>query len=441
MPTFSVPQEIIDCIVSSLQGRDSRTLKSCALVSRSFLHPSRKSLFSTIHLLSIVHSRYLHERVLSPTPEIARYIRELVVHGRLTDSEDDDRTERDDVDEDAVATWFETDQSFLRIIQLADCLQLLSLNEFGPPISWDLAFSKESQSALLDRFQSPHLNVLKIFRCQGLPVSILASLSQLKGLSIPLGNFGSQALPTHSTPLAQLNAIELCQQNSQVSRTILPPMPKLYLLSFPRYYDEYVVQHVFRSARSIKSLILNLVDNYMREHQLLMVIAYETNPKPCPLALSVPLELIEDLQSIFIYCSITGVSWVGYPLAECSRVLRSPAATHSLKELTLAFKYEPLSESPRRGKNQMERDLASLLLKFSEWGLLDTSLSAISTLRKVHISIPCTGDLLADGILRIETRAHLPQLHGRRILSIKTGEDVDQMKNAVWSRAVYQTDV
>jgi hypothetical protein len=71
--------------------------------------------------------------------------------------------------------------------------------------------------------------------------------------------------------------------------------------------------------------------------------------------------------------------------------------------------------------------MANLLPRLSrEWANLDAALSSISTLQRVHISIPCTGDLLTDGILRIEMRGRLHQLH-MGILSPKTGENVGKV--------------
>jgi hypothetical protein len=251
-PTFLIPQEIIEYIVDELHGH-ILTLKSCALVCHSFLHICRKYLFSTIHLLSNTHSRRLHERVLKETPEIALYIRELFVYG--------DSSEHYDTDDDAVAAWLAKDAALLRTIQLADRLRLLSLNEHGPPIFWNFAFTKELQSAFLARFQSPHLVVLKIHRVHALPVSTLLGLTQLKGLSVTVENFDKQSWSGPVSPLTQLKALELYSTRPiPIPMKIpFPPMPNLYLLSI--HDDGFtwsIARQVIRScADSIKSVVFN----------------------------------------------------------------------------------------------------------------------------------------------------------------------------------------
>ena len=49
MASLEIPQDIIDSVIAAV-GEDTRLLKQCALVSSSFLLPSRKQLFSRITL-------------------------------------------------------------------------------------------------------------------------------------------------------------------------------------------------------------------------------------------------------------------------------------------------------------------------------------------------------------------------------------------------------
>jgi hypothetical protein len=46
----SIPQDIIDHIIESVPSHDTYLLRTCTLVSRSFLYPSRKRLFADIKL-------------------------------------------------------------------------------------------------------------------------------------------------------------------------------------------------------------------------------------------------------------------------------------------------------------------------------------------------------------------------------------------------------
>jgi len=84
---IAIPQEIVDCIIDELHGDDT-SLKNCAMVSRSFHIPSRRSLFSTIYLSSFKEVDQLHE-LLTSIPQITLDIHTLTV--RLSDQVVDSR--------------------------------------------------------------------------------------------------------------------------------------------------------------------------------------------------------------------------------------------------------------------------------------------------------------------------------------------------------------
>lgn len=70
LPT-PLPQDIVDEIIDNLDN-SPQALKSCARVSRSFLNPSRKKLFSVIQLTTETSQRLLP--LLQDHSEIADYI-------------------------------------------------------------------------------------------------------------------------------------------------------------------------------------------------------------------------------------------------------------------------------------------------------------------------------------------------------------------------------
>lgn len=72
------PQDIISLILEQHLFNDTSALKACSLVSRSFVAPSQKGLFHTIHLRAQQHCRKLH-RVFLDNHELLTYVRELYV--------------------------------------------------------------------------------------------------------------------------------------------------------------------------------------------------------------------------------------------------------------------------------------------------------------------------------------------------------------------------
>jgi len=76
--SVAIPQDIIDHIIAAI-GVDTHLLKQCALVSSSFLIPSRKQLFSKIYIRDDQASQRLY-RVFIQNPAIQSFVRSLDVH-------------------------------------------------------------------------------------------------------------------------------------------------------------------------------------------------------------------------------------------------------------------------------------------------------------------------------------------------------------------------
>ncbi|KAM6492889.1 hypothetical protein JOM56_011023 [Amanita muscaria] len=75
--SVAIPQDIIDNIIEAV-GDDSRLLKKCALVSSSFLLPSRKRLFSQISLRDDQACQGLHQ-FLVENPVIQSSVRSIAI--------------------------------------------------------------------------------------------------------------------------------------------------------------------------------------------------------------------------------------------------------------------------------------------------------------------------------------------------------------------------
>jgi len=78
--SVAIPQDIIDNVIEAV-GNDKHLLKKCALVSSSFLRPSRKQLFSKISLSSHKDSQGFHQ-FLVQNPVIQSFVRSIAINER-----------------------------------------------------------------------------------------------------------------------------------------------------------------------------------------------------------------------------------------------------------------------------------------------------------------------------------------------------------------------
>jgi hypothetical protein len=171
MPTsVPIPQDVIEGIIDHLH-EDKASLKCCAAVSRCFRVESRLHLFSAIRLDSPLTTQQLFT-LISQTPDIATLIRELFI----------------DPDPNRCSTSWVAENVFLpTILKMLHRLKALSLR--NPTIlRWDL-LSPEIQSALVDQFRSPTLDVVKFFQVHNLPISLITSFTHLKVLSLHFVGF------------------------------------------------------------------------------------------------------------------------------------------------------------------------------------------------------------------------------------------------------------
>ena len=77
LKSLEIPLDIIDSVIAAV-GNDTRVLKQCALVSSSFLHSSRKQLFSRITLRSGQNCQKIHQIFLQ-NPVIQSFVRTITL--------------------------------------------------------------------------------------------------------------------------------------------------------------------------------------------------------------------------------------------------------------------------------------------------------------------------------------------------------------------------
>jgi hypothetical protein len=242
-----IPQELIDKVIDQLHA-DTNTLKTCAVVSHSFLHSSRKHLFFSIDIGPSMSSQRLY-RVLKLQPDIAPLIREFYIF--VGDFQG------------GACEWITKDTLLPGILEMTHNLQLISLygSVFPSDFIWD-SFSIGVQSALLDRLQSPGLTEVRLDGIGKLPTYIIPLLTHVRKLRLKYVGFHDDST-THisanlSGPLDKLEALELYYCSTPLPLTVSPLIQKLRLLSIlsPDWETLFSAQSVISSsASSIKSVV------------------------------------------------------------------------------------------------------------------------------------------------------------------------------------------
>ena len=208
---LSVPvsQEVVKNVTKHLQD-DTRSLKLCSTVSRSFLVASQQRLFSTIYIGTRLLSRKLND-LLTSSPHIIPYVRGL----HLLDSSEQFTEE----------SWFCDDESFVGILRaVRPYLETFSLmlTDYNY-LEW-AKMSADWQSSLLDLFASPKLTSIRLKNIctTDLPLGLFGGMVQLKKLGFLSCSHDSHNPPhsslipfldpkttTHQSTKRQLDALEI----------------------------------------------------------------------------------------------------------------------------------------------------------------------------------------------------------------------------------------
>ena len=151
--SVAIPQDIIDSVVEAV-GNDKHLLKKCALVSSSFLRPSRKQLFSKISL-SHKDSQGFHQ-FLVQNPVIQSFVRSIAINERR-------------------GFEFQNSTSLLAILRLPfSRLESFSITlSFWHRGAWNWnSFSCELKDALSNIIHSPTLKTLYLKGIVNVPITL-----------------------------------------------------------------------------------------------------------------------------------------------------------------------------------------------------------------------------------------------------------------------------
>ena len=170
-----IPQDIIDNVIEAV-GNDSRLLETCALVSSSFLLPSRKRLFSEISLRNDQACQRLHQ-FLVENPVVQSFVRSITISRDWHYNPSESHL---------------NGTSLIAILRLPFCrLENFSINIWRRRdlLNWN-DFSSELKEALSAIIHSPTLKVLNLHRAN-VPIMLFQGihLTKLKLISLSPNDF------------------------------------------------------------------------------------------------------------------------------------------------------------------------------------------------------------------------------------------------------------
>ena len=178
--SLEIPQDIIDNVIAAV-GDDKHVLKQCALVSSSFLLPSRKQLFSRI-TLSSENCQGIHQ-FLVQNPVIQFFVRTITLNEY-----------RNPKFPDCFKLWI-NGTSLLAILRLPFCrLECFSICG-GRYIDWSLntstswnwnGFSSGLKHALSNIVHSSTLKTLSLKDIAKVPISFFLHIVHLTTLELTL---------------------------------------------------------------------------------------------------------------------------------------------------------------------------------------------------------------------------------------------------------------
>jgi hypothetical protein len=159
--SLEIPQDIIDNVIAAV-GDDTHVLRKCALVSFSFLHPSRRQLFSRIKLSSDQNCQGIHQFLLQ-NPVIQSFVRSItleeIIHWR----------------EPKLPDWI-NGTSLLAILRLP-FYRLERFSIRGLRVSWNwVSFSNELKDALSNIVHSSTLKTLSLWGITKVPITLFLHL-------------------------------------------------------------------------------------------------------------------------------------------------------------------------------------------------------------------------------------------------------------------------
>jgi hypothetical protein len=170
---MEIPQDIIDNVIKAV-GDDTHLLKQCAIVSSSFLRPSRKRLFSRISLGSDEKCQGIHQ-FLVQNPVVQSFVRTITLDGW------DLKTSK--------SMKFMNSTSLLAILLLPFCcLERFSIIVYRGDRDWDPwnwnSFSSEMKDAISNIIQSSTLKTLSLKGIFKVPITIFLQTAHFTTLEL-----------------------------------------------------------------------------------------------------------------------------------------------------------------------------------------------------------------------------------------------------------------
>lgn len=183
--SLSTPQDIVEAII---EIADYDTLLQCALVSQSFLFPSRKMLFSDIVLQNEMQSDRL-QRILVQNPYIQSFIKSLTILNKE--------------DGEGPHQWLTGKRSISALLATLHLplhhMASFSLISSPFPIYWSYLHDT-LKSALRNIFCSPSLTKLRISGFQDIPIPFLFHLNHIQDLVLDETCMLIIPIPVHDFP-------------------------------------------------------------------------------------------------------------------------------------------------------------------------------------------------------------------------------------------------
>jgi hypothetical protein len=194
--SVAIPQDIIDNVIAAV-GYDKNLLRQCALVSYSFLLPSRKQLFSKIYLRGDQASQRLHQ-CLVQNPVIQSFVRKITITRCQSNS-----------------------TSVLAILRIPfSCLESFSIDLWDfQAWNWD-SFSSELKDALSNIIHSSTLKTLSLRRVVNVPINVfgIVHLMRLELDSLSPGHFNGER--SSSLTVAVSNGVATTASHTEIDQCV-----------------------------------------------------------------------------------------------------------------------------------------------------------------------------------------------------------------------------
>jgi hypothetical protein len=291
---LSIPQDVIACIIDEIptqlfSHRDRETLRACSIVSRSFLHPSQKTLFSSILLRHYSsdpdgYGSHLCRRfhnILASSPHISRYVRHLAIvdfKGRQSTSPEEHES------------WMLSEPTFPLVLRMLPCLRSFHVNPaYRPlPLNWH-TFSADLKSSFIHLLRTPSLTTVE-FRTLNVPSAIFLYAPQLTHLRFSCSSLDrspniqqlSLQYPQWPSPVAdmKLTSLAIAAGGTWTVETLrsvfdIPQLRQLTVIGIDAHMLMVAAYIIKQASGSLESLQLMLHD--VEGYRLYFLVYFDTS--------------------------------------------------------------------------------------------------------------------------------------------------------------------